>query len=224
MSNGFPMSAVANRNRSRVARRLGRWRSVVAVVALFAAPVAGPWAQEMPPVADGLAGKLLVATPEMLDPRFAETVIFMVKHDASGAMGLVLNRPMGEIPVASLLEELGIEGVSANGDIRLHYGGPVGLNRGMVLHSADYVSDETLVVNGSVALTTEAEIVRAIATGAGPRRSLVAFGYAGWGAGQLEAEIARGGWVSIPSDEALVFDDDYDAKWRRAIKRHAIEL
>ena len=84
---------------------------MVAVVALLAAPVAAPWAQVAPPVADGLAGKLLVATPKMPDPRFAKTVIFMVTHDASGAMGLVLNRPMGEIPVASLLEEFGIEGV-----------------------------------------------------------------------------------------------------------------
>jgi putative transcriptional regulator len=210
------MSTVANRIRSRAA--------VVAVMALLAAPAAAPWAQMAPAAADGLAGKLLVATPQMPDPRFARTVIFMVKHDASGAMGLVLNRPMGEIPVTSLLEELGIEGVSAEGDIRLHYGGPVDLSRGMVLHSPDYVGDETLVVNGSVALTAEREIVRAIATGAGPRRSLVTFGYAGWGAGQLEAEIANGGWVSVPADEALVFDNDYDAKWRRAIGRHAIEL
>ncbi len=224
MSYGFALSDVATRTRLRAARRLGRWWPVAAVVALFAAPVAGPWAEETAPVADGLSGMLLVATPKMPDPRFAETVIFMVKHDASGAMGLVLNRPMGEIPVASLLENLGIEGVSADGDIRLHYGGPVDLSRSMVLHSPDYVGDETLVVNGSVALTAEREIVRAIATGAGPRRSLVAFGYAGWGAGQLEAEIANGGWVSVPSDEALVFDDDYDAKWQRAIKRHAIDL
>ncbi len=167
MSYGFGLSAVANRNRLGATRRLGRWRPVVAVLTLFAAPVAGPWAEEIPPVADGLSGKLLIATPEMPDPRFAETVIFMVKHDASGAMGLVLNRPMGEIPVASLLEAFGIEGVSADGDIRLHYGGPVELNRGMVLHTADYVSDETVVVNGSVALTAEREIVRAIAIGGG---------------------------------------------------------
>ena len=213
----FGLSAAAAHWRS-------SWRPVVAVLALVVAAAGTPLAGESTRADNDLVGKLLVATPEMPDPRFAETVIFMVEHSTSGAMGLVLNRPMGEIPVASLLDELGIEGISADGEIRLHYGGPVALGTGLVLHSADYKGTDTLVVTDAVSLTAEREIVRAIATGDGPRRILVAFGYAGWAAGQLEAEIASGGWITVPSDDSLVFDDDYDAKWQRAMKRHAIDL
>lgn len=213
----FGLSAAAAHWRS-------SWRPVVAVLALVVAAAGTPLAGESTRADNELVGKLLVATPEMPDPRFAETVIFMVEHSTSGAMGLVLNRPMGKIPVASLLDELGIEGISADGEIRLHYGGPVALGTGLVLHSADYKGTDTLVVTDAVSLTAEREIVRAIATGDGPRRILVAFGYAGWAAGQLEAEIASGGWITVPSDDSLVFDDDYDAKWERAMKRHAIDL
>lgn len=183
-----------------------------------------PYAQETPSEAKGLAGQLLVATPAMSDPRFVETVIFMVKHDASGAMGLVVNRPVGEIAMTDLLKELGIDDESADGEIRLHYGGPVDAGRGLVLHSADYMADETQVITDTVSLTAEREIVRAIANGAGPRLSIVTFGYAGWSAGQLEGEIERGGWIAVPADEALVFDDDYEGKWARAMDRLSIEL
>lgn len=183
-----------------------------------------PYAQETPSEAKSLAGQLLVATPAMSDPRFVETVIFMVKHDASGAMGLVVNRPVGEIAMTDLLKELGIDDESAAGEIRLHYGGPVDAGRGLVLHSADYMADETQVITDTVSLTAEREIVRAIANGSGPRLSIVTFGYAGWSAGQLEGEIERGGWIAVPADEALVFDDDYEGKWARAMDRLSIEL
>lgn len=183
-----------------------------------------PYAQQTPSEAKGLAGQLLVATPAMSDPRFVETVIFMVKHDASGAMGLVVNRPVGEIAMTDLLKELGIDDESAAGEIRLHYGGPVDAGRGLVLHSADYMADETQVITDTVSLTAEREIVRAIANGSGPRLSIVTFGYAGWSAGQLEGEIKRGGWIAVPADEALVFDDDYEGKWARAMDRLSIEL
>lgn len=183
-----------------------------------------PYAQETPSEAKSLAGQLLVATPAMSDPRFVETVIFMVKHDTSGAMGLVVNRPVGEIAMTDLLKELGIDDESADGEIRLHYGGPVDAGRGLVLHSADYMADETQVITDTVSLTAEREIVRAIANGSGPRLSIVTFGYAGWSAGQLEGEIERGGWIAVPADEALVFDDDYEGKWARAMDRRSIEL
>ncbi len=198
-----------------------------AALVLLVAGVMGsgaPFAQETPSEATGLAGQLLVATPAMSDPRFVETVIFMVKHDASGAMGLVVNRPVGEIAMTDLLKELGIDDESADGEIRLYYGGPVDAGRGLVLHSPDYVAEETQVITDKVSLTAEREIVRAIAHGDGPRLSLVTFGYAGWGAGQLEGEIKRGGWISVPADEALVFDDDYEGKWARAMDRLSIEL
>ncbi len=205
---------------------MGWARIAIAVVVGLAVATggdAGAGADDLPAASGGLAGQLLVATPEMPDPRFAETVIYMVEHSTDGAMGLVVNRPVGEIPLAELLEELGLDGQGASGSVRLHQGGPVRVAHGLVLHSPDYVVDGTLVVDHGLALTTRPKIVEDIASGAGPRRILVAFGYAGWGAGQLEAEIAAGAWVTIPSDDALVFDDVV-GKWRRAMARHGIEL
>jgi putative transcriptional regulator len=176
------------------------------------------------PGARYLTGQLLVATSELKDPRFVRTVIYMVHHNPAGAMGLVVNRPLGDTPLADLLEGLGIEGNGVKGGVRLHYGGPVEPRRGFVLHTTDYVSESTRVVGDGIALTIGTEILRAIGTGSGPRLSLIALGYAGWAPGQLEGEIAAGAWVAVPADEALVFDRDYDKKWNRAMARRTIQL
>ncbi len=211
-------------------KRLARTRMIpgsrpIATVLLAILLCAGGWqAGAEPPAAEGLAGKLLVATEAMPDPRFAETVIYMVEHNASGAMGLVVNRPLGEVPFTDLLEGLGLENEGVSGDVRVHYGGPVEARRGFVLHSPDYTEEGTKVIDGSVALTSKLEIVRAIASGVGPRQSLVVFGYAAWSPGQLEGEMKAGGWITVPSDAALVFGDDYEDKWRRAMDRRSIDL
>lgn len=178
----------------------------------------------VPPRAGGLAGQLLVATSELKDPRFVRTVIYMVHHDTGGAMGLVVNRPIGDTPLAALLEGFGIEGNGVKGGIRLHYGGPVEPRRGFVLHTTDYTSESTRVVGGGIAITVGTEIFRALSTGTGPRLSLVALGYAGWAPGQLEGEITAGAWVAVPADEALVFDDNFEKKWDRAMARRTIQL
>jgi putative transcriptional regulator len=148
----------------------------------------------------------------------------MVHHDRGGAMGLVVNRPIGDTSVADLLEGLGIEGNGVTGGIRLHYGGPVEPRRGFVLHTTDYSSGSTRVVKDGIALTVGAEILRALGTGTGPRRSLVTLGYAGWAPGQLEGEIAAGSWVVVPADEGLVFDQNHEKKWDRAMARRTIQL
>src|SRR5574341_1331823 len=184
-------------------------------------------AEQAPPArpnAGSLAGQLLVATSELKDLRFVRTVIYMVHHDAGGAMGLVVNRPLGNAPLAALLEGLGLEGNGAQGGIRLHYGGPVEPRRGFVLHTTDYASGSTRVVKDGIALTVGTEIFRALGAGTGPRLSLVALGYAGWAPGQLEGEIAAGAWIVVPADEALVFDHDYEKKWNRAMARRTIQL
>jgi putative transcriptional regulator len=176
------------------------------------------------PGARYLAGQLLVATTELKDPRFVRTVVYMVHHDQAGAMGLVVNRPLGDTPLAALLEGLGMEGNGAQGGIRLYYGGPVESRRGFVLHTTDYASDSTRVVSGGIAITVGTEILRAIGNGTGPRRSLVALGYAGWASGQLEGEIAAGAWIVVPADEGLVFDQNHEKKWDRAMARRTIQL
>jgi putative transcriptional regulator len=171
-----------------------------------------------------LTGQLLIAMPAMPDPRFARTVIYVCAHSAEGAMGIVVNRLFGSITFPDLLEQLGIEAGPAVHGRHVHFGGPVEAARGFVLHSTDYLQDGTLQVDDEVALTATVDVLRAIAEGGGPRRSLLALGYAGWGEGQLDAEIQANGWLHAPADEALLFDDDIDTKWERAIAKLGVSL
>jgi len=177
-----------------------------------------------PPAPGGLAGQFLVAADAMGDPRFVEAVVLMIRHDATGAMGLVVNRPVGDVPIAKLLEGVGLDGSGVRGSVRLHYGGPVEPRQGLTLHTVDYAIQGTLRIAKGIALTREPEILRAIGAGKGPKRYLIALGYAGWAPGQLEGEIKAGAWIAVPADEALVFDEKYETKWERAMSRGRIEL
>lgn len=171
-----------------------------------------------------LTGQFLVATDELKDPRFIRTVVYMIQNDAGGAMGLIVNRPLGDASISDLLERLGLEGKGVAGHILVHYGGPVEPGRGFVLHTTDYKIESTQVIKDGIAITARPEILQAIGAGTGPRRSLLALGYAGWAHGQLEGEIKAGAWEIVPADEALVFDDNYEKKWERAMARRTIQL
>ena len=171
-----------------------------------------------------LAGQLLVARTELRDPRFIRTVVYLVQHDAGGAMGLILNRPIGEASLSELLEQARVEGTGVNGKILVHFGGPVEPGRGLVLHTADYKIEGTQVVKDGIAVTARPEILRAMGTGTGPRKSLFALGYAGWTSGQLETEIKAGSWEIVPADKTLVFDENAETKWERAMARRTIRL
>ena len=171
-----------------------------------------------------LAGQLLVASPRIGDPRFARTVIYMVSHDKDGALGLVVNKAYGSGPMEKFLKGFDIDSGQLMGDILLHYGGPVEPGAGFVLHTADYRGPGTRVVNAAMALTTEMSVFKAIVEGHGPRHSLFALGYSGWGPGQLEGEISRGDWFSAPADENLIFDDDLKTKWERASGHAGLKL
>jgi putative transcriptional regulator len=171
-----------------------------------------------------LPGQLLIAMPTMSDPRFERSVIYMCAHTSEGAMGLVLNRLMGSVTFPDLLEQIGIESENVEDVIRVHFGGPVESGRGFVLHTADYLLDGTLVVDGGIALTASVDILRAIADGGGPRHRLLALGYAGWGPGQLEGEIQANGWLNVPADADLIFDDNLDGKWEASLAKIGIDL
>jgi len=171
-----------------------------------------------------LTGQFLVATDEIGDPRFDHTVIYLILHDADGAMGLVVNRPLGEVPLARVLDALGLDPTDVNGDLQVHYGGPVQPTRGFVLHTSDYTGPRTRPIRDGIALTADREILDAIAHGRGPRHSLFGFGYAGWAPGQLEDEIRRGSWITVPADSQLLFDEESDLKWERAMARRKIQL
>jgi putative transcriptional regulator len=202
-------------------------RAILVAAALLApATLRGATTPETPkaPEHQSLAGQLLVAAPTMGDPRFARTVILMVRHDPSGALGIVINRPLRERPIADLLEALGEQREGATGSMRIFAGGPVQRELGFVVHSAEYRRAETFAIDGRLAMTGSKEIFRDIAAGKGPTKSLVAFGYAGWGAGQLEGEMKVDAWHTAPADAKLVFDEDRERVWEIAMERRTREL
>jgi putative transcriptional regulator len=176
------------------------------------------------PAPTSLAGQLLIASPSMGDPRFDHTVILVVRHGSSGALGLVINRPIGDRPIASLLELVGEADPSATGAVPVFAGGPVQPQIGFVIHSTDYRRSDTIDIDGHVAVTSSAGILRDMGHDKGPKKSLVAFGYAGWGAGQLEDELAHGVWLTAPEEPALVFDEDRQKVWERAWSRRTQDL
>jgi putative transcriptional regulator len=172
-----------------------------------------------------LAGQLLVAMPQMLDQRFARSVIYLCAHsEGAGAMGLVINKLLDSLTMGELLAQLDISPSRIVNSRPIHFGGPVEAGRGFVLHTSDYNEEATLVVDGNIAVTATLEILRAIAKGQGPRHSLFALGYAGWAPGQLDAEIQANGWLSVAADDDIVFDPDHDGKWRRALAKLGIDL
>jgi putative transcriptional regulator len=172
-----------------------------------------------------LAGQLLVAMPQMQDHRFARSVVYLCAHgEESGAMGLVINKLLGSLTMEELFRQLDLEPGRFNRSRPVHFGGPVEAGRGFVLHTADYREEATLVVAGNIAVTATLDILRAIGRGEGPRHSLLALGYAGWGPGQLDAEIQANGWLSVAADDDLVFDRDISGKWQRALGKIGIDL
>jgi putative transcriptional regulator len=174
--------------------------------------------------ADGyLTGKCLVAMPGMSDPRFVRAVIYICAHTEEGAMGLVVNRAIPDFSFSDLLEQLNIPATPRCQQIQVQFGGPVESQRGFVLHSADYIHEGTLVVDETVALTATLEVLRDIAVGTGPSRTLMALGYAGWSAGQLDDELRRNVWLTVDADPELVFTPDLDAKYNLAMARIGID-
>ena len=170
-----------------------------------------------------MTGQLLIAMPGMRDERFARTVIYMCAHTDEGAMGLVLNQIIDSLTFNQLLGQLGIDEDRSRSDVPVHFGGPVEAGRGFVLHTADYKQDATLEVDEEIALTATIDILKAIARGYGPRRSILALGYAGWGPGQLDQEIRQNGWLQVPADSEIIFDTDHETKWERAIAKLGID-
>ncbi len=171
-----------------------------------------------------LAGKLLIAMPDMADPRFAGTVILMWSHSAEGGMGLIINRPKPDVRFADLLEQLEIPQIAGAPTPPVHFGGPVEQQRGFVLHSADYGCVEgTLKIDPQFRMTATMQALEDIGQGRGPSSALFALGYAGWGPGQLEYEISQNGWLTCPPTEKLVFGTPNDKKWAAALKLMGID-
>ena len=211
---------------SSVLRRLSsvaRFVLPVAVALLSAGALHAALPQPTSPNVSGatsVAGQLLVATSTLSGPPFEQTVILVAQHGKDGALGIVINRPLGERPLAEVLAAYGVDPSGVSGSVQLFFGGPVDPQIGFVLHSADYHGDDTLDIDGRVALTSGPQILRDIGLGKGPRQRLVAFGYAGWGPSQLDGELREGAWLVVPEDPSLVFDDDRANVWRDAMARY----
>jgi len=173
---------------------------------------------------DYLTGQLLVAMPNMRDVRFERSVIYVCVHNADGAMGLVINQIADELNFPDLLEQLGIDPAGVDAGMPIHVGGPVESGRGFVLHTSDYAQGSTIQVNESVSLTATVDILKDIADGRGPRRALLALGYAGWGAGQLDGEIQQNAWLNVKADESLLFGDHPNTKWEQSLAKLGIDL
>lgn len=164
-----------------------------------------------------LTGQFLVAMPNMGDPRFVKSVIYMVSHNEEGAMGLIINKIHDKMRFPDLLKQLGIPASGRLLDWSVHHGGPVETARGFVLHSPDFTSENTLTVNNSIALTATVDVLQAAATENGPAHGLFALGYAGWSPGQLDQEIQANGWLNTPAQPDILFDRDHDSKWQRVL-------
>ncbi|MHA6644114.1 YqgE/AlgH family protein [Mesorhizobium sp. A623] len=177
-----------------------------------------------------LDDQFLIAMPGMKDDRFARAVIYICAHSDEGAMGLIVNQPQ-QMLFPDLLVQLGIldeqEAIRLPAQARdfvVRNGGPVDRSRGFVLHSGDYKVESSLAVSSDVCLTATVDILRAISAGRGPRHALMALGYSGWGAGQLESEIAENGWLTCPATPELLFDADIDRKYDKALASIGIDL
>jgi putative transcriptional regulator len=186
-----------------------------------------PGADEAPARAS-LAGQLLVATPRMGDPHFERTVILIVEHGAGGAVGIVINEPIGEQPLGGLLKALGQTDGDVTGSVRVFSGGPVQPEAGFVVHTPDYRRPETVVITDRLSMTSSITILQDIGDKRGPAKVLIAFGYAGWAPDQLEHEIELGAWETAEADPTLVFDEDrdnvWDIAWKRRTQHSEIEI
>ncbi|KKN39972.1 hypothetical protein LCGC14_0737920 [marine sediment metagenome] len=171
-----------------------------------------------------LTGQLLVAMPGMGDLRFDHSVIFICTHNADGAMGLIVNKPALNLKLSDVLDRVSDVDLDDTSGLGVHLGGPVETERGFVLHSAEYRSVmQTLDIAEGFSMTATLDILEDIARGKGPKQALLALGYAGWGAGQLETEIAQNGWLTCNASAEIVFDLDDETKWAAALKSLGID-
>jgi putative transcriptional regulator len=171
-----------------------------------------------------LTGQMLIAMPQLQDPPFSRSGVYICAHTAEGAMGLVVNRLFTALSFPDLLEQLNIQPTPVCDQIRVHFGGPVEAGRGFVLHSTDYRQETTLLVDELVGLTATVDVLKAIADGKGPRQSLLALGYAAWTAGQLDDEIRENSWLNVNADEELLFGSSIENKWERAIAKIGVDF
>lgn len=170
-----------------------------------------------------LRNSLLVAMPSLRDGFFAKSVVYICAHSEAGAMGIVINQKLPDVDFGDLLSQLNLPESKLIVPPIVHFGGPVESGRGFVLHSQDFMREDTVRINDKMCITGTIDILRAIAEGRGPDKSVFALGYAGWGPGQLEAEMRANSWLTAPADDDIVFGQDLGHKWEKSFKRLGID-
>lgn len=171
-----------------------------------------------------LEGQLLIATPSIMGEFFTQSVIFVFAHNAGGAMGIVLNKPLDMIHSAALFQQLGIQINETQPELTVYHGGPIEENRGFVLHSDDYETEDTLIFEEGINITASLNVLRDLAKGKGPKDALLAVGYAGWAAGQLESEIEANNWLTLQATPDIVFCGDNNAKYGLSTKAIGVDM
>ncbi len=167
-------------------------------------------------VASGsLAGKFLVASPSLQESCFTRAVIYMCMHNESGAMGIIVNYPVENVSIDDIMEQLSME--SGGAGLPVHFGGPVESNRGFIIHSDEFTANGAIFSHEGLTVTSNADVLQAIAKGIGPKKGMLALGYAGWTAGQLEAEMESGSWIVTAATKQLLFDTENEMKWGLSI-------
>lgn len=171
-----------------------------------------------------LEGRLLIATPTVSGPVFQQSVIYLFAHNASGAMGVVINKPLESVHYTSIFEQVGIDVTPNSRPLAIYHGGPVEETRGFVLHSSEYKSSDSVDQHNGLAVTSSAGILRDLAAGNGPKQALLCVGYAGWAPGQLEAEIEANSWITVPATPDLLFNTSDDLKWSLSAKALGVDM
>ncbi|MCU0735421.1 MAG: YqgE/AlgH family protein [Methylotetracoccus sp.] len=202
-----------------------RFAFVMLILMIVLAAGASAYVTPRVPAAGGspFVGQLLVASRRLNEPTFAQSVIYLVAHNDTGAMGLMVNRVLGQTTLKKLGSAFGLPSRSRK-PIDVYLGGPVELGRGFVLHSGDYRGTNTLQLQRGLSLSTGLDVFRAITKGRGPKRHLLLLGYAGWGPGQLDHELHRGDWLLAPADESLIFSKNAKTVWEQALRNAGLPL
>ena len=171
-----------------------------------------------------ITGQLLVASPQIIDSRFARSVILMCGHDANGAMGIIINQLIDDLTFKDLLDQLSIPPAKdIYEDTPVHFGGPIEMGRGFVVHSTDYFHETSIRVSQDIALSSTTEILNLLIEGKGPSHKILVLGYAGWSAGQLETELQKNTWLQVEADMDLVFSLDLSSTWKRALRKIGVD-
>ena len=169
-------------------------------------------------------GQLLVAKPDMADLRFSETVVFVCRHDAKGALGLVLNRPAGRIKTSKLMESLGLPSDGVTGDVQIRFGGPLETQAGFLMYTKTIENEDGICSSHGVTVSNNKDVLKTLGSENSFEEFILFFGYAGWSPNQLESELARKDWLTVPADRSFLFAPDIKSLWNRARARYGLDL